>query len=408
MRLFQSGKVYNFMKVAPIVTTISALMVIATLVAMIYPGPNLGTDFVGGTEIEVAFKGEVTTEEVRQAITAAGMSQPDVVQVEDANNPHRYLIRAEEVAVIPDEIKREIERRLCFGDNLPAAECPEAKQTTEVKFSPGGDKITARFVGAPELPWVKQRLEGVQGIVLRPGENNPVIQNARDNKVEIQLLGTSDKIMAALQAGLGERAPEAAMRAEWIGPKAGAQLRDAAIKSLAIALVFIMAYVGFRFDLRFAPGAVMCLFHDAMIAVGALMLLGKELNLTTVAALLTIVGFSINDTVVIFDRVRENLGRLRGTSFTRLIDISISEMLGRTFLTTGFAVISMLAFFFFGTGTLKDFAFTLVVGMLAGVYSTIYIALPLTHWLDRAFFSKVSSKSKKKSPTRSAKATAAT
>jgi preprotein translocase subunit SecF len=166
-----------------------------------------------------------------------------------------------------------------------------------------------------------------------------------------------------------------------------------------------MAYVAFRFDLRFAPGAVICLFHDAAMAVGALMLLGKELNLTTVAALLTIVGFSVNDTVVIYDRVRENLGKLRGTSFTNLIDISISEMLGRTMLTSGFAIISMSAFFIWGTGTLKDFALTLIIGMVAGVYSTVYIALPLTYWLDRTFFAKAAAKRKPVAKDQAAAAT---
>jgi preprotein translocase subunit SecF len=406
MRIFQSGKVYRFMRMAPVITSISALLVVATLVAMFYPGPKLGTDFVGGTEVEVAFRNAVTTEQIRQAVRTSGLSAPDVVKVEDANNPHRYLIRAQEVSIIPEDTKRDIERRLCFGEGLPADECPEPKQATEVKFSPGGDKITARFNGPPDVQWLRQRVEGTPNITLRPGENNPVVTSARDHKVEIQLLGTGDKIMTALRQGLGnESVPEHALRAEWIGPKAGAQLRDAAIKSLAIALIFIMAYVAFRFDIRFAPGAVICLFHDAAIAVGTLMLLGKELNLTTVAALLTIVGFSVNDTVVIYDRVRENLGKLRGTSFTRLIDISISEMLGRTLLTSGFAIISMSAFFIWGTGTLKDFALTLIVGMIAGVYSTVYIALPLTYWLDKTFFAKVAGKRKPVAKDQAAAAT---
>jgi preprotein translocase subunit SecF len=134
---------------------------------------------------------------------------------------------------------------------------------------------------------------------------------------------------------------------------------------------------------------VIALIHDAIIAVGVLILLGREINLTTIAALLTIVGYSINDTVVVYDRVRENLGRLRGTSFKQLINISISEMLGRTMITNGTVVFSLLAFFVWGTGTLKDFALTLIVGVVAGTYSSIYIALPITDTLDRMLFSKI-------------------
>lgn len=408
MQLFPSHKTYRFMRVAPYCGAASLLLIIATVVALFYPGPKLGTDFAGGTEIEVAFSQPVTAEEIRQAARSTGLSTPDVVKVEDANNPHRYMIRVQEVAIIPEEVKRDIERRLCFGEGLPADQCPEAKQATEVKFSPGGDKLSVRFRGSPDLQWIRDQLSGVTAIQLRPGANNPFIQSPRDNKVEIGLLGTGDKLMGGLKASLGDKVPETAMRAEWIGPKAGAQLRDSAIKAILISLVFIMAYVAFRFDMRFAPGAVLCLFHDAVIAVGALMITGRELNLTTVAALLTIIGFSVNDTVVIYDRVRENLGRLRGSSFPHLIDVSVSEMLGRTILTSGTAIFSLLAFFVWGTGTLKDFAFTLIVGMVSGVYSTVYIALPLTHWLDRALFSKVGDKTKKKAtPTKRAKPAAA-
>jgi preprotein translocase subunit SecF len=400
MQLFPPGRVFRFMRIAPYCGAASLLLVLATLVALFMSGAKLGTDFVGGTELEVAFKQSVTTEQIRQSVAAAGFSTPDVVKVEDDKNPHRYLIRAHEVSIIPDAVKRKIERRLCLGENLSPAECPEAQRASEVKFSPGGEKINVRFRSAPDLGWIRQRLEGVPEISLRPGANNPVVQNARDHKVEVALLGTSDKIMGGLHRALGAaKVPDAALRAEWIGPKAGAQLRDAAIKSILIALVLIMMYVAFRFDLRFAPGAVLCLLHDAMIAVGALMLSGRELNLTTVAALLTIIGFSVNDTVVIYDRVRENLGRLRGASFPDLIDLSISEMLGRTILTSGTAIFSLLAFFVWGTGTLKDFAFTLIVGMISGVYSTVYIALPLTYWLDKTFFSKVPTRGQKKKRT---------
>jgi len=117
--------------------------------------------------------------------------------------------------------------------------------------------------------------------------------------------------------------------------------------------------------------------------------MGKELDLTTVAAVLTIIGYSVNDTVVIYDRVRENLGKMRGASFHQLINVSLSEMLGRTILTTLTVQLSMLTFFFWGTGTLKSFALTLTIGLAFGTYSTIYIALPVTEYLDKMLFSKI-------------------
>ncbi len=397
MEFFSSGKTYDFMKLRRVCAIISLVMIAASVVGIFKPGPNLGTDFKGGTEVEVAFKQGVDAGSIRAAVKAAGFSSPDVVKVDDESNPHRYLIRVQEVSTIEEPKQREIEGRLCYGEGLSEAECPAAKQATEVKFSPGGDKISVRFREAPDLGWVKQRMVGVEGVALREGDNNPLLQNARDHKVEIQLMSKGDQLMAGLRSALGQdKVPEAALRVEWIGPKAGSQLRDAALKSIAISLVFIMAYIAFRFDLRFAPGAVMALMHDALITVGVLIAMRKELNLTTVAAILTIIGYSVNDTVVVYDRVRENLGKLRGATFASLINVSLSEMLSRTLITSGTTIFSLLAFFIRGTGTLKDFAFTLIIGLLLGTYSSIYVALPLTEWLDRMFFGNKTSPQKKK------------
>jgi len=393
MRLFSSGKVYNFMGARKVAVPLSAFLVMASILLLLFGDrlgprftPVLGTDFKGGTEVEVAFNGAVDAGEVRKAVEAAGFSSPDVIKVEDTSNQNHYLIRVQEVSVLSQETKTALQRALCL---TPGPDCTPERQATEVKFSPGGDKITARFTSAPDLGWVKERVAHVKSIKLRPGENNPFLQSPRDHKVEIQLQSKGDQLIDGLKKQLGAKAPDTPLRAEWIGPRAGAQLRDAAVKSIAIALVFIMAYVAFRFDIRFAPGGAIALLHDAVGTVGVLIVMQKELNLTTVAALLTIIGYSVNDTVVIYDRVRENMSKLRGVSFRDLINISTSEMLGRTILTNGCVQMCLLAFFVWGTGTLKDFALTLTIGMILGTYSTIYIALPLTEALDRWFFSKM-------------------
>ncbi|MDF3068599.1 MAG: Protein-export rane protein SecF [Polyangiaceae bacterium] len=134
--------------------------------------------------------------------------------------------------------------------------------------------------------------------------------------------------------------------------------------------------------------------HDAVGTIGILVLLGKEINLTTIAAAITIVGYSVNDTVIVYDRVRENLGKLRGASFVRLINVSTSEMLGRTILTAATVLFSLQGLFIWGTGELKDFALALTIGVVLGMYSSIYVALPLTEWFESRFFSKLSQKNK--------------
>src|SRR6478736_1932733 len=396
MRLFKSGKVYDFMAVRWYWIGLSLVITFGALILLLLGKAKLGTDFTGGTEIEIAFKKNVGAGELRAAVEKAGFQGPGVVKVDDPNNPNRYLIRVEEVSTISAEKQLEIEKTLCLNAAEGDAACPAERQATEVKFSPGGDKISVRYRNSPDLDWIKQRISPVKGIVLRPGDHNPLLQNARDNKVEIQLMSKGDQLMGGLKQALGaDMVPDAALRTEWIGPRAGAQLRDSAVKSIVISIVFIMVYIAFRFDLRFAPGGDVALTHDALGTIGILLLLGKEINLTTIAAVLTIVGYSVNDTVIVYDRVRENLGKLRGTSFFQLINISTSEMLGRTLLTSSTVVIALLGFFIWGTGELKDFSLALVIGVVLGTYSSIYVALPLTEWLDHTLFSKVGTKKKK-------------
>jgi preprotein translocase subunit SecF len=386
MQLFPHDKLYDFMGVRRWSIAASLIMTIASVVLIFYPGPRFGTDFKGGTEVEVAFTKPVSAAEIRSAVTHAGFSQPDVVKVDDPKVPARYLVRVQEVSTIGEAKRLEIERQLCNG--LEEGDCAAvAHQSNEVKFSPGGDKITVRFREDPDLNWVRSRVAAIGGIEVRHGDGAVILQNPRDHKVEILLKSKGDQLLDAMRVKLGsDRVPAEALRVEWIGPKAGAQLRDSALKAIAFSIVFVMIYIALRFDIRFAPGAVLAMVHDAVSVLGLLIIMGREINLTTVAAILTIVGYSVNDTVVVYDRVRENLSRLRGASFVGLINVSISEMLGRTILASGTTVFSLLGSFFWGTGALKDFALTLVIGVVLGTYSSIYVALPLTEWLDRRFF----------------------
>ncbi len=393
MRLFKGDRVYDFMAVRKYWIALSLSLTIGSILLLVLGKPKLGTDFLGGTEVEIAFTKPVEPGAIRKGVEDAGFSTPTVIKVDDPKNPNRYMIRVHEVSTISHEQQLEIEKALCAGPADPA--CSEARKPNEVKFSPGGDKITLRYREAPDLAFVKERISGVKQLALRPGENNPQLQNERENKVEIHLMSKGDQLMAGLRKALGPGVvPEQALRTEWIGPRAGAQLRDAAIKSIAISIVLIMAYIAFRFDLRFAPGCVVALIHDAVGTIGIFVLLGKEINLTTIAAALTVVGYSVNDTVIVYDRVRENLGKLRGASFVKLINVSTSEMLGRTILTASTVLFSLLGLFFWGTGELKDFALALTIGVVLGMYSSIYVALPLTEWFESKFFSKMGTKKK--------------
>ena len=395
MEFFKPGRQFDFMGQRRFWITLSIALVVISTVLCFFPGPNYGTDFRGGTEVEVAFTHPIDAAGVREAVEKAGFSTPDVVQVVDPQNPYRFLIRVQEVTSLDDASKNQLKHALCLTDNAqgPTTDaCPEGAHATEVKFSLGGDKISTRYESEPNLEAIRHQVQTVGGVRLRVSPTNPQIVHARDHRVEIQLQSTGDRLMEGMRHSLGaETVPEQALRVEWVGPKAGKQLRDSARNAVALAIVFIMLYLAFRFDLRFAPGVVLACVHDAMVVIGVFIIFKKEITLSTIAAVLTIVGYSMNDTIVVYDRIRENLAKHRTKKFAEIINMSVSETLSRTLLTSGATMLSVLAFFIWGTGVIKDFALAMVVGIVAGTYSSIYVAAPLTEWID--------SKMKQKKPT---------
>jgi preprotein translocase subunit SecF len=406
MEFFKPGRVFDFMGQRLFWIPLSFILVIASVILVFYPGPNYGTDFRGGTEVELAFNKPIDAAGVRGAVESVGFQTPDVVQVVDANNQYHFLIRVQDVSAITDPEKDALKRALCYtedpGSPLNDPEkCPENARATEVKFSAGGDKISTRYDLDPDLEKVKQQITSVPGVSLRASANNPQVLNPRDHRVEIQLLSKGDQLVERLRGKLGvDTVPERALRVEWVGPKAGKQLRDSARNAVAIAIVFIMLYLAFRFDLRFAPGVIVACIHDAMVVIGFFVATRKEVTLSTIAAVLTVVGYSMNDTVVVYDRIRENLGKHRGKSFAHIINLSVSETLSRTILTSGATMLSVLAFFIYGTGVIKDFMLALVVGIIAGTYSSIYVAAPLTEWIDKRMARRADLKKRLNAPAR--------
>jgi preprotein translocase subunit SecF len=167
-----------------------------------------------------------------------------------------------------------------------------------------------------------------------------------------------------------------------VGPQVGKQLRNRGIMALIYSMVAILIYVAFRFDFKFGPGALVAMVHDVIMVTGYYLVTRAEFNLTGIAALLTIVGYSVNDTIVIYDRIREDVAKYRGKAFADVINIAINDTVGRTILTSLTTALSLVGLLIFGVGEIFDFAMAMLVGIVVGVYSTIYIASPLTIWLD--------------------------
>jgi len=192
--------------------------------------------------------------------------------------------------------------------------------------------------------------------------------------VEIGTLG--EQIRANLSKRFGEKGFEI-RRVESVGPKVGEELRQKGMWSVIGATAMMGVYIWLRFELRFGLGAIVSLIHDALVTIGALMLAHYEFDLTIVAALLTIVGYSVNDTVIVCDRIRENMRKIKRESLESIINTSINETLSRTIITVSTAIMVLVALFFLGSAVIRPFAFALLVGFFSGVYSTIFIASPV-------------------------------
>jgi preprotein translocase subunit SecF len=249
----------------------------------------------------------------------------------------------------------------------------------------GGTMVHARFEQPTEVADIRAALA-------RPELREVVVQNVGQGNREFQIRvlgaaeGGSSTAADAIPVGLREKFGEGTidvLRVETVGPKVGKDLwRQATLAVLAATLV-MATYIALRFELRFGVGAAVALIHDVLITLGALSVANMEFDLATVAALLTVVGYSVHDTVIVSDRIRENMRKMRREQLATIMNLSINETLSRTLITSGTAVLVTAALFLLGGPVIHSFAFTLMIGFVVGTYSSIYVASPVVLYLER-------------------------
>jgi SecD/SecF fusion protein len=217
-------------------------------------------------------------------------------------------------------------------------------------------------------------------------DDSPIQQSAQGNRTFITIRSPI-KTSEAIQQQVRQALPNAGLkveREERVGALVGGELAKSSLWALGLGILGILIYVTFRFELSFAVGAIVALLHDVLITVGVFSLLGKELTLTMVGAVLTIAGYSINDTIVVYDRIREGLASGKRGSIEQIMNDSINQTLSRTILTSSVTLIPILCLFFFGGAVLRDFALAIIIGVVVGTYSSIFIASPIVLWWTRA------------------------
>jgi len=199
--------------------------------------------------------------------------------------------------------------------------------------------------------------------------------------IKTQLSGSSSEISEKLTTALGETFT--LRRVESVGPKIGKELQTDALKAIGLALLLILIYIAFRFDRYYALGSVMALIHDVLITLGVFSLLRYEINLSIVAAFLTIVGYSLNDTIVVFDRIRENIPKYMKKTLDDVVNISLNETLNRTVITSLTTMMVVVILFVWGGKVINLFAFALIVGVFVGTYSSLFVASPVMAYFEK-------------------------
>ena len=330
-------------------------------------GPDYGIDFKGGALVYLRFNTEPPVDQIRSALGAKIQGEITVQQI--TGRPE-VMVGTE----IRNEKELNVNRQLI-------------EDTLRSTFGGQGGKLDVNTSSGEQLANVLREplLQG--GVSLSEQDLQAMVVAIEDYRAthggilkafsEVAgVKGVTPQVIQALDkaCSLG---PFTVLSAEVVGPKVGADLRRQAILATLYALGGMLVYIAFRFEWIYGVAAVVAVFHDTLITIGLFSIFHKQISLTVVAALLTLVGYSMNDTIVVFDRIRENLKLMRRESFESLINISVNQTLSRTILTSGLTLLTALSLFLFGGQVLNGFSFALVAGIIVGTYSSIYIASPI-------------------------------
>jgi len=387
MEIIKPGTNLNFAKYRGAALVVSVSLVAASLFGiLVWPKPNAGIDFTGGTEIEVLFKQPVDVGELRKVAESLDKGETRVQETSGlADKGSAYLIRVE----APLDTDKEEDAESVDGGAMPHGVTTTPSDGASVSEHDGD---TAKpLPGDTAAPAEGDTAAPVEGATTAPGEGSTAapapgdtaeaapVPEAKPEKPEVK------RKLSELEKALIEKYGEGTfevVKTDFVGPRVGEDLRNRGMMAIGLALFLILVYITLRFEFRFAVGAVLALAHDVAITTGAFVWTHKEFNLAIIAALLSIIGYSLNDTIVLFDRVRENTKRMRRLSFAEMINSSINEVLSRTILTSATTLVVVFFLWFFGSGVISDFAFALIVGVIVGTYSSIFVAGSFVIWWE--------------------------
>ena len=358
----------------------SLIFSVAGILSMLFwHGVPLGVDFRGGTLVYVKFADAPNISAIRAQLDKGGLHNATI---------QRYDVAAANEVVIKLDLKETSEADLSKGRNQiinalesnPVQGQQNINNSDKIGFAAVRDALLAADPLHAEPAEYERQARRV--LDFRDKEHGGVIKSLDELKGIVP-----DAVLNALKQSF-YTGNFGVKGVEIVGPQVGAQLRKQATLAVLFSLVAMLVYLWFRFELIYGVAAVVAVFHDTLITVGAFSLTNQEITLTVIAAILTLVGYSMNDTIVVFDRIRENVKLMRRESLAEIVNKSINQTLSRTILTSGLTFLTVLSLYLFGGEVLHGFSFALVIGILIGTYSSIAVAAPMlvayTEWRSKS------------------------
>jgi preprotein translocase subunit SecF len=381
MQLFKTPNI-QFLKYKYIALAVTAAIVLAgVLNVTVFKGLKLGVDFGEGTLLRVMMKAPTSEGQVRDLLQTVGLGKSTVQK--SGNSGREFMIRAVESVNTKADERAQLEAHEALADRIIGAlrgDDGQAERARGLVDLNGIDEKT--LTGLLEGAFPGSGPEAAKRIIGYRNQTGII-----DDFKVLDELGLKPEIQAFLKdkAYLGKMT---VMSRETVGPQVGADLRRKAVQATIWSLLGMLVYIALRFKLEYGVAAIFTLFQDVLITMTFYSFTNREINLPIIAGILTIVGFSINDTIVIFDRVRENQKLMRGKNLEEVMNAALNQCLGRTIITSGTVFLTVGALFFFGGEVINDFAFLMLIGTIEGVYSTIYLSCPVVLFWQRWFGTK--------------------
>ncbi len=375
MQIFKQPD-FTFMKHKFIAFSLSGIVIIAGIINMTQgKGLTGGIDFTGGTLVQVRFKNPYPITDLRESLRDI---DPKIQEVEEGER--EYLIRA---ASPEGETEQDQDAHEIMGRRIV-----EVLTAEEDRTALENGLADLNNVDTDELTAILQ--------ASFPENTYDIAKSVIDLRESTELKGIIESYEQITEAGIDPEVTDflegktflgslAVKRRESVGPQVGRELGVRARQATVWALIGMLFYIGLRFKLAYGVAAILTLAHDVLFTLGIFSFTNREINLPVVAAILTIVGYSLNDTIVIFDRVRDNIKGMRKHEFQDILDRSINQTLSRTVVTSGTTFLVVFALFVLGGEVINDFAFTMIIGVLVGTYSSIYQSCPLLYFWNKIF-----------------------